>query len=504
MAQRRVAIIRRRFGLLSVGIEAVPFFCPLRRMATTLYLFACALAIGQPPAADAADGPLMVRLARGQELYYRGSYTEESGNAGVQFQRSYRLENRVFVLNALPDGSADIACFTLWKSKTAPEARAEAATSSVRRVDKYGKMTPNGDANWLIPLDGPPTLESGMFVPRPARRLSADEKWDIPEQGRPARAWHVAGSEPIDGLRCLKLVGVQQSEDWDTPRGDRVAWRRQDTLWLSPRGGYAVKVERVVERREPARREASQRLVVKYELESPLQYPGQLFEDRRREITQIQAFQEGLAPMLRRAGELGPRPFEAVLARIKQYCDAQPITPFREAIHHVERLAEAGKRGEVPPEVSPLGETTPVNAVAAPGRPAPDFLATDLVTRETARLRHWLGQPVLLVFYNPASSLGEEVLNFAQDLAGRHHGQLQVVGMAVSDDTERILKQKDDMKLAFPILAGTGLRVSYGVDATPKMVLIDANGIVRGGYIGWGLETPCSVRDDLQRCYPGK
>ena len=53
-------------------------------MATTLYLFACALAIGQPASANAADGPLLVRLTRGQELYYRGSYTEEASGAGVQ------------------------------------------------------------------------------------------------------------------------------------------------------------------------------------------------------------------------------------------------------------------------------------------------------------------------------------------------------------------------------------------------------------------------------------
>jgi peroxiredoxin len=476
-------------------------------MAITLYLCACAFAIGQPAAAEAADGPLLVRLSRGQELYYRGSYTEETGNAGVQFQRSYRLENRVFVLNALPDGSADIACLTLWRSKTAPDTpRMEPTVSSVRlelgHLDKYGKITPNGDGNWLLALDGPPAIECGMFVPRPARRLGGDESWDIPEAGRPARSWHAAGTEAIGGLRCLKLVGVQQSEDWEAPRADHVGWRRQDTVWLAPRGGYAVKVERVIERREPARTEPNQRLVVKYELESPLQYPGQLFEDRRKEITQIHAFQEALTPLLRRAGEVGPRPFEAVQGRIKQYCNSQPPTPYREAIHYVEHLAEAGKRGEVPPEVTTTGDMLPATSVATPGRRAPDFLATNLETGETARLRRWLGQPVLLVFYNPASSLGEEVLRFAQGLEARHHGEFQVLAMAVSDDTERALKQKADMKFTFPILAGSGMRVSYGVDATPKMVVIDANGLVRGGYTGWGPETPRSVRDDLQRCQP--
>lgn len=470
-------------------------------MDTTLYLFACALAIAQPVPAESPDS-ILPNLARGQELYYRGSYTEEAGGAGVQFQRSYQLENRVFVLGTNSDG-AEIACLTIWKTKGASEAHPEADTSSVRlelgRVDKTGKATANAGSNWLAPLDGPPMIECGMFVPLPGRHLTADEKWDVGESGRPLRAWTFAGTENVGGARCVKLVGVQQSEDWESPRADQAAWRRQDTVWLTPRGGYAAKVERVIERREPAHRRTEQRLVVKYELESSMQYPGRLYEDRRKDITQIETFSQQLADLLPRAGNVGSKPFEAILQRVQHHIESQSPTPYREAIRNVERLAEAGMKGERPPTV-PSGDPPRTAAVATVGGNAPDFLATDLSTHETARLRHWIGQPVLLVFFKPGSSLGEDVLRFAQELAEQHRGQLQVVGMAFSDDTEAAVKLKTAMKLPFPVVAGSGMRISYGVDATPKLVVIDGNGVIRASYTGWGPEASIGVKEELQHC----
>ena len=42
---------------------------------------------------------------------------------------------------------------------------------------------------------------------------------------------------------CARMVlahyGVQQTEDWDRPRADRGAWRRQEVVWISPRTGLA-------------------------------------------------------------------------------------------------------------------------------------------------------------------------------------------------------------------------------------------------------------------------
>src|SRR5205085_1446607 len=141
-----------------------------------------------------------------------------------------------------------------------------------------------------------------------------------------------------------KFEGVQQSDDWDRPRADRTAWRRLDVVWMMPKIGVAFRVERTLERREPARQEPSQRSVVRYELESTLQYPGQLFEDRRREILQARSFYESVLPLLPAPGRYPPRTFDAVLARINNHLESQPPTPYRDAIIQVRRRVEAARR----------------------------------------------------------------------------------------------------------------------------------------------------------------
>jgi peroxiredoxin len=468
-------------------------------MVTNLYLFACAFAISQATGGDASDWSLAPHLARGQEFVYRGTFSEETSGAAAQFVRSYRMENRIFVLDVNGKG-ADIACLTTWKARgaTGVQADIDSVRLAVGFVDRQGAV--RGDGSWLISLDTPPTIECGAFVEAPLRRLAQLENWKTLEQGRPRRSWHIDAVEVTNGARCVKVVGQQQSEDWDKPHGTTTAWRRTDTVWLMPRGGYACKVERTIERREPGHQEPTQRLVLKYELESALQYPAQLFEDRKRDITQVQNWLETLTPLLNRAAEVGPRPFEAILSQTKRYLDNQTPTPYREAIRNVQHLAEAGRRGENPPDTS-TGDASS-SPIATLGRPAPDFLATDLVTRQSARLRHLLGQPLLLVFYDPATPLGDDVLRFAKRIGDDRAGQVSVVGLACTNDTKRALQQRAELHINFPILSGTGLRLSYAVDATPKFMILDAAGLVRGSYIGWGPETPESVLADLEHCKP--
>ena len=92
-------------------------------MVATFWLLSCALATAQSPtrpvlppspAAEAARGSdwvLTPRLVRGQELVYRGTFSEESAGARVQFQRTYRFETRYFVLDT-PARRIDLAALT--------------------------------------------------------------------------------------------------------------------------------------------------------------------------------------------------------------------------------------------------------------------------------------------------------------------------------------------------------------------------------------------------------
>jgi peroxiredoxin len=322
--------------------------------------------------------------------------------------------------------------------------------------------------------------------------------WEIVEPGREPRTWRVAGTETVNSTTCVKLVGLQQSSDWDRPRADSTAWRRQDTVWMAPRSGYTCRVERVIERREPARRDPSQRSVLRYELESSLQYPGQLLEDRQREILLAHSVSESLAQLLPKAGSAGPRPFESILAKLNYHFERQPPTPYREALKRIQLRAEAGKRGEAPPSARP-DDTGPVVPSITVGRPAPDFIVPDLTTRESTRLGRLLGRPIVMLFYSPTSAIAEDVLHFAQSLNDAYGPKITVLALAVSEDTPRILKQREELRLKFPVMCGTGLRLSYAVEGTPKWVLLDHKGVVRVNLDGWGLEMPQLIQDELKK-----
>src|SRR5438445_6648927 len=99
-------------------------------MSATLFLLGSVLVAGQtadrppPPAARGGDWLVLTRLNRGQELVYRGTFTEESSGGRVQFNQAARFESRLFVLDAPPRG-AEVAFLTLFKPR---EQQAGAAT----------------------------------------------------------------------------------------------------------------------------------------------------------------------------------------------------------------------------------------------------------------------------------------------------------------------------------------------------------------------------------------
>jgi peroxiredoxin len=463
---------------------------------TNLCLLTCVLVTAQ--AAELSEWLLFPRLSRGQELVYRGSFAEEALGPGAQFSRSYQLETRFFVINSTPQAH-EIALYTAFGSPRAnADDNADRAPSSVRlelaKVSMQGAVSADG-VSLAVPLDGPATVECGAFVEFPRARIRASAPWLVNEDNRPPRSWRALGSEVISNTACLKLEGLQQSPGWDEPRGDRAAWRRRDTIWVGLDTGFACKVRRVLERRDAAHRDPTQRSITEYELQSNIQYPGRLFEDRKREITQALNFKNMAAPYLPQPTRSPQQTFDALIARIDHHLNNQPQTPYREAVLQVRRSVEAAKRGEIPP--APPAEDIPVVA-AGIGQRAPDFLATNMLSGESGRLRRWLGRPIVMVFYAPASAKAEEVLRFAQSLQDRQRTGVWVLGFALSDDLDRVRRQHKNLRLSLPILSGKGLRQSYGIDATPKLVILDAEGVIHNNYVGWGLETPASVEEEVQ------
>lgn len=474
-------------------------------MIATLYVLGCVLAPAQtpplplssPPAATARSGDVRFqpRLPRSLELVYRGTYGEENVGDKTHYTRSYRVESRVFVLDTNAK-ETELAVYTVLKPK---ESAAAEQVVSVRlehmRIDPLGKLLGDPGVSLTVPLEGAPTIECGLFVEVPKELRPSGDSWEVSEEGRPIRVWNVTGTETVNGSSCVKVVGVQQSDDWDQPNGDRPAYRRTDTLWVNPRLGIACKVERLIEHKEAGRKEASQQALLRYDLESSLQYPGQLSEDRHGEIQQAIAFREAARSLLPVPAKSGPQ-LTMLLNKINNHLEHQSPTPYRDAVLLVKRQVEAAKRGEIPPQIQDDNPAAPM--IANVGQIAPDFLSTNFSTGKSTRLRNLQGKPVLLVFYNPASSISPDVLRYAEKMLATHGQKMAVVGMAVSDDEDKVKKQLVDLSLTIPVLHGNGLRVTYSVETTPKLVLVDAAGIVRGGWLGWGQETPEEVMGELK------
>jgi len=482
-------------------------------MVATVWLLGCVLASGQaatrpvpPPAAARPIGwSLAPQLGRGQELVYRGTFTEKATGSQVQFQREHRLEARFFVLDA-PARGLDLAALTTVQVKQPPlpgGARREPLAASVRLerlfVDLQGQARVVGGATPAVPLDGPPTLELGTFVALPRGRVATHQGWEVSEPGRPAQAWKVEGPDTANQQACVKLVGLQQSDDWDRPRADRSAWRRQDTVWIATRTGLAVKLERVIEQRAPARQEVSQRSVLSCDLATSLQYNGQMAMDRRQEVQQALALRLAAAPLLPAPAKSGKQ-LAALLRKINTHLETTPPTPYRAAVLQVQRHVQAASKGEVVPVTRTEAPPEPKRpAVAAIGEPAPDFLATSFTGPGSARLAQWKGKPVVLVFYHPSSPTATELLELAQKLHADFGKYAQVVGMCVHNDARAVLTQRTELKLGFPILHGGGQMASYAVEVTPKVVVIDGKGVVRAATSGWGSETADEVTRELRQ-----
>jgi peroxiredoxin len=455
---------------------------------------------------ERADWVLTPQLSPGLELVYTGTYVEESLIPNVQHQRVYRLDTNLLVLDAgLKDCSvAMMTGLSLQEGKSSADKKE--GPSSIRlelgKINFQGRVT-NSDKKYVeIPLKGPPTLECGFLVPLPVGKLGRNSVWEVSEEGLPKHRWQIAGLEACSGITCLKIVGLQQSSDWDSTRADQAAWRRRDTVWFHPQLNIAQKVERIIERRDPARDTPTFRTVVRYELDSRLNYPAVLLEERRKEVLKASKFHEDIQPLLRQPAAHRAQ-IDTMIQRVAYHLDHQPTTattPYRKAVVHIKTVLEKAQKGEIAVAHVPDEPLPNVSKSLGIGDRLMDFTVSSLTEEKGAQLKSYQGKPILVFFYNPATPLGKEVLTDIKRISEKHGNLLGIMAMAVTPDADIARKQQKQMKLAFPILDGNGLRLTLGADHTPRFVIVDSDGLIRLAQTGWGFQTPYEIEEVLQRC----
>ncbi len=238
-------------------------------------------------------------------------------------------------------------------------------------------------------------------------------------------------------------------------------------------------------------------MTVRYELESRAQFPGQLLEDRRQFILKAKRFQEEAQPLLAQPVLYRPQ-VEGLMRKVSLFLENQPPTPYRRAVSSLQNRLEIARRGETPPEIG-QDELAFGNAVGI-GQRVPDFVVANLTGKESVRLGRMLGRPVFIFFYDPRFDSGKDILRFATDLHKQHGAQLSIMAMAVTNDDALIRKQHASMRLPFDLLDGTGLHQTFGVEGTPRLVVLDGDGMIRFAATGWGLHTPREIAEEIERC----
>lgn len=478
------------------------------------------LALAAPPAGPAVGPP---RLAKGDELTYRGEVEEESRRVDNPFRKRHELEVRVFVFDAV-DGTADCAVLTRIRTLTDPNLAGSATavtgtdprralTPPAVRLDLV-RIDPRGRAVLLAPPpaprlhldsltptrpvpasppDAPPVTELGFLVPHPTHPVGIGSAWATADAGRPPVTWGVTREGVWNGASCLELTAGQQTDGWDTPAAAPTGWRRTETLLVAPSDGFAASVDRTVEHRQGVATVA--RLRVRYTLQPPARHLGGRYDDARREIEAAYRFAADLDPLLPAAHRTDPREFQKRLRKIDLYLEDTPAGGFREAVEAVRRRCAAALRGEAV-AVASVAVSAPPAEPPAVGRPAPDFVAPAADGPGRFHLAAHRGRPVALVFFKPGVKTAPGALTVAEALHLAFPGRVAAVAIA---DPSAAARQREALKLGVPVYDGTAVRATYGVVAFPQFAVVDAAGRLAWRFDGYGPEVGYLAKQEMDR-----
>lgn len=480
------------------------------------------LALAATPAADKVTLSGLL-LERGVELVYRGEVVETSDGIDGRLTKKYGLDVRVFVLEARKDG-CDCAVMTVVSPKadeqiaaavkaasgTPPKAGAAAAVRlELVRVNDRGRATLlRPDIN--LPLtfdnktptatppaastDGPAPLELGMFLPLPITSVGVGDTWDTTETSRPPVVWAAKQTAVWNGRQVADVIGVQQTDGYDTPRTVRFGWQRTEAVSLSPADGIVSTLTRTVVRREGVNQVGS--ITTTLELQPASKLSGEKYRDTRAEVEAAWAFATEIDQL--KASRMKADVLEAHRREVLRFADQRPSpTGFRPALEAVLRRYETNAAPPVTPRAVVATKADPPTI----DKPAPDFVCTD-VDKPTNRLRlsGVRGKPAVVVFFKPVSETSEETLTVCEALHRKFGERVTVIPLAMGGDLLAASKQRATLKYTVPVFDGTDVRDLYAVRSYPHLFVIDGGGTLRWAFdAGIGPEVGKLVKGELEK-----
>lgn len=468
---------------------------------------ALALLFAAPP------GPTLPppQYTAGDRVAYAGEVVETSNRFDLPYRRQTRLDVTLFVLTASPS-FADVAVLTRLTPlddptiaaaiKTVAGTRPTATGAAVRldllRVDRRGRASSLRPAAGLpltltsrtpmlpvppLPLDGPPVVELGLFVLRPEEAPVIGTTWDESAGDRPPLRWAAERTAVWDGAEVIEVTALQQTATFTNPLPGKPGWKRHDRVWVSPADGLVRVLERRVERTDGIG--PIGQVEVKYQMTAPpVPHRGDSYAAARKEIEHAVSFAV-------QAETARGRDLELLRVRIDRHRADHPAGEFRAAVDAVSRRLDAIARGELPAVVAPAGLPTI-------GNPVPDVAIANVLTGENVRLSAVRGRPLVAIFYKPLSETSAGTLVVADALAKRFP-EVRILPLAVFADTSIATAQRTKLALTVPVYDGTPAVTPFGVDTFPRFLLIDAGGVLRWQFEGFGPEVGFLVKAEVEK-----
>ncbi|MFO0948112.1 MAG: hypothetical protein U1D30_19700 [Planctomycetota bacterium] len=459
--------------------------------------------------AAAPTDPSVIRLnpkfTLGQELTFHGSVIESSlGMDGVRFEQPFELEASMFVLDIDASKNAETGCYTVLRlpdhRPTREKKELENVTSlhfDLVKVNSVGAAVwAKSEAQIMLPPDGSAPWELGYFFEVPKSEVKIGDSWTLRRPGQPMIRCQVLGREDVFGIPCAKVLSVQESQNWTTKNKELAAWRNETNVWIEQKSGLPLRVHRQYQFREAGQESVTRSLLTRYDRSSDLKYHGQLFQERESDFRTAIAAQTDLDSALSNPERTNKAKYASIEAKLRYALDRPHGSPYRPAMAHMAKIA--GDAVANPRPKSTSRRDALVGPTSQVGRRARPFVVHNLEKDESINLKSAHGRAVVLVFVDPASELSLTALRNVLQAVGDPSADVpRVLAVIKNSDKAAAEVLKTKVPGEYSVCFGKGVDKTYGIDALPHTVFIDAEGTLRGNYVGVGPEVLGSLTESI-------
>ena len=148
-----------------------------------------------------------------------------------------------------------------------------------------------------------------------------------------------------------------------------------------------------------------------------------------------------------------------------------------------------------------LTDPRQVDAAPRSGHPVPNFKVIS-TTGQTLSQDNYRGHVLILDFFASWCQPCRQSIPHLVEMNRKYGKQgLQVLGLSVDEDGERVVKAfTDEFRVSYPLaLAGDSTTVDFGIRSVPIMYLVDKKGIIVEIYRGYTSEMARSLEQSIKR-----